>query len=248
MGWRRPFYHWACTFGLSTLFYGQLAYVAVSPITRVFAVFDPGRVLSILGERAGGWSAHIIDILAGLCDAVSLGHTLASWRTAVRNAVFNLPIWARDFRTNVQCDHFIFWSRLSRLCIRSGDGSGRRVKVLSEVNMGVGDPVSFSSSFLQGRQLIGLSGFWTGLTAYTQERIPLSKPLWPHGWTPTARGGPAFYWRGGYPGRLSSGIVIARVSTKGALCGIHHLRFASPSLIIFVWMGVFGGIAIGPRS
>jgi len=61
--------------------------------------------------------------------------------------------------------HHLFLVTAVRACIGLGglDGGG---KGAVEVNMG-SRICSFSSSFLAGPTLIGLSGFWTGLTAYT---------------------------------------------------------------------------------
>lgn len=116
------------------------------------------------------------------------------------------------------------------------------VKLLSEFNM-VLAVLFFLFVLFVGPTLVGLSGFWTGLIAYTQEIIPLSNPFgrdddaYRESWT-------AFYWAWWVSWAPFVGMFIARVSKGRTVREFIVCVLLIPSLIIFIWMGVFGGIAI----
>ena len=192
----------------------------------------------ILGERVWGWSGHIIDILAvfatlfGLATSLGLGAQQA-------NAGFNFA-FGLEISTNVQVIIIILVTAVALVSVWRGLDGG--VKVLSEGNMGVAI-LFFLFVLFAGPTLIGLSGFWTGLIAYTQELIPLSNPFgrtddaYREGWT-------AFYWAWWVSWAPFVGMFIARVSKGRTVREFIVCVLLIPSLIIFVWMGVFGGIAI----
>jgi BCCT family betaine/carnitine transporter len=105
------------------------------------------------------------------------------------NAGFNFA-FGLEISTNVQVIIIILVTAVALVSVWRGLDGG--VKLLSEVNMGVAI-LFFLFVLFAGPTLIGLSGFWTGLIAYTQELIPLSNPFgrtddaYREGWT-------AFYW------------------------------------------------------
>ncbi|WP_289084315.1 BCCT family transporter [uncultured Sulfitobacter sp.] len=236
MGLAATFYHW----GL----HGWAVY-AIMALALALFTYNKGLPFSIrscfypiLGERVWGWSGHIIDILAvfatlfGLATSLGLGAQQA-------NAGFNFA-FGLEISTNVQVIIIILVTAVALISVWRGLDGG--VKVLSEVNMGVAI-LFFLFVLFAGPTLIGLSGFWTGLIAYTQELIPLSNPFgrtddaYREGWT-------AFYWAWWVSWAPFVGMFIARVSKGRTVREFIVCVLLIPSLIIFVWMGVFGGIAI----
>jgi BCCT family betaine/carnitine transporter len=236
MGLAATFYHW----GL----HGWAVYAIMALALSLFT-YNKGLPFSIrscfypiLGERVWGWSGHIIDILAvfatlfGLATSLGLGAQQA-------NAGFNFA-FGLEISTNVQVIIIILVTAVALVSVWRGLDGG--VKVLSEVNMGVAI-LFFLFVLFAGPTLIGLSGFWTGLIAYTQELIPLSNPFgrtddaYREGWT-------AFYWAWWVSWAPFVGMFIARVSKGRTVREFIVCVLLIPSLIIFVWMGVFGGIAI----
>ena len=236
MGLAATFYHW----GL----HGWAVY-AIMVLALALFTYNKGLPFSIrscfypiLGERVWGWSGHIIDILAvfatlfGLATSLGLGAQQA-------NAGFNFA-FGLEISTNVQVIIIILVTAVALVSVWRGLDGG--VKVLSEVNMGVAI-LFFLFVLFAGPTLIGLGGFWTGLIAYTQELIPLSNPFgrtddaYREGWT-------AFYWAWWVSWAPFVGMFIARVSKGRTVREFIVCVLLIPSLIIFVWMGVFGGIAI----
>jgi betaine/carnitine transporter, BCCT family len=236
MGLAATFYHW----GL----HGWAVY-AIMALALALFTYNKGLPFSIrscfypiLGERVWGWSGHIIDILAvfatlfGLATSLGLGAQQA-------NAGFNFA-FGLEISTNVQVIIIILVTAVALISVWRGLDGG--VKVLSEVNMGVAI-LFFLFVLFAGPTLIGLGGFWTGLIAYTQELIPLSNPFgrgddaYREGWT-------AFYWAWWVSWAPFVGMFIARVSKGRTVREFIVCVLLIPSLIIFVWMGVFGGIAI----
>jgi len=236
MGLAATFYHW----GL----HGWAVY-AIMALALALFTYNKGLPFSIrscfypiLGERVWGWSGHIIDILAvfatlfGLATSLGLGAQQA-------NAGFNFA-FGLEISTNVQVIIIILVTAVALVSVWRGLDGG--VKVLSELNMGVAI-LFFLFVLFAGPTLIGLSGFWTGLIAYTQELIPLSNPFgrgddaYREGWT-------AFYWAWWVSWAPFVGMFIARVSKGRTVREFIVCVLLIPSLIIFIWMGVFGGIAI----
>lgn len=236
MGLAASFYHW----GL----HGWAVY-AIMALALALFTYNKGLPFSIrscfypiLGERVWGWSGHVIDILAvfatlfGLATSLGLGAQQA-------NAGFNFA-FGLEISTNVQVIIIILVTAVALVSVWRGLDGG--VKVLSEVNMGVAI-LFFLFVLFAGPTLIGLSGFWTGLIAYTQELIPLSNPFgrgddaYREGWT-------AFYWAWWVSWAPFVGMFIARVSKGRTVREFIVCVLLIPSLIIFIWMGVFGGIAI----
>jgi BCCT family betaine/carnitine transporter len=236
MGLAATFYHW----GL----HGWAVY-AIMALALALFTYNKGLPFSIrscfypiLGERVWGWSGHIIDILAvfatlfGLATSLGLGAQQA-------NAGFNFA-FGLEISTNVQVIIIILVTAVALVSVWRGLDGG--VKVLSEVNMGVAI-LFFLFVLFAGPTLIGLGGFLTGLIAYTQELIPLSNPFgrgddaYREGWT-------AFYWAWWVSWAPFVGMFIARVSKGRTVREFIVCVLLIPSLIIFVWMGVFGGIAI----
>ena len=236
MGLAATFYHW----GL----HGWAVY-AIMALALALFTYNKGLPFSIrscfyplLGDRVWGWPGHIIDILAvfatlfGLATSLGLGAQQA-------NAGFNFA-FGLEISTNVQVVIILLVTAVALVSVWRGLDGG--VKILSEVNMIVAVLFSLFVLFV-GPTLVGLDGFWTGLVAYTQEIIPLSNPFgrdddaYREGWT-------AFYWAWWVSWAPFVGMFIARVSRGRTVREFIICVLLIPSLIIFIWMGVFGGIAI----
>ena len=236
MGLAATFYHW----GL----HGWAVY-AIMALALALFTYNKGLPFSIrscfyplLGDRVWGWPGHIIDILAvfatlfGLATSLGLGAQQA-------NAGFNFA-FGLEISTNVQVVIILLVTAVALVSVWRGLDGG--VKILSEVNMIVA-VLFFLFVLFVGPTLVGLDGFWTGLVAYTQEIIPLSNPFgrdddaYREGWT-------AFYWAWWVSWAPFVGMFIARVSRGRTVREFTVCVLLIPSLIIFIWMGVFGGIAI----
>ncbi|MBO9429691.1 BCCT family transporter [Sulfitobacter sp. R18_1] len=236
MGLAATFYHW----GL----HGWAVY-AIMALALALFTYNKGLPFSIrscfyplLGDRVWGWPGHIIDILAvfatlfGLATSLGLGAQQA-------NAGFNFA-FGLEISTNVQVIIILLVTAVALVSVWRGLDGG--VKILSEVNMIVA-VLFFLFVLFVGPTLVGLDGFWTGLLAYTQEIIPLSNPFgreddsYREGWT-------AFYWAWWVSWAPFVGMFIARVSRGRTVREFIICVLLIPSLVIFIWMGVFGGIAI----
>ncbi|EPX78983.1 BCCT family transporter [Litoreibacter arenae] len=236
MGLAATFYHW----GL----HGWAVY-AIMALALALFTYNKGLPFSIrscfypiLGERVWGWWGHFIDILAvfatlfGLATSLGLGAQQA-------NAGFNFA-FGLGISTDAQVIIIILVTAVALVSVYRGLDGG--VKVLSEINM-VLAVLFFLFVLLVGPTLAGLDGFWTGLVAYTAEIIPLSNPFgrdddaYREGWT-------AFYWAWWVSWAPFVGMFIARVSRGRTVREFIICVLVIPSLIIFIWMGVFGGIAI----
>nr|WP_067287401.1 BCCT family transporter [Marinobacterium profundum] len=236
MGLAATFYHW----GL----HGWAVYAIMALALSLFT-YNKGLPFSIrscfypiLGDRVWGWWGHIIDILAvfatlfGLATSLGLGAQQA-------NAGFNFA-FGLGISTNAQVTIIILVTAVALVSVWRGLDGG--VKILSEINMGIA-VLFFLFVLLAGPTLVGLSGFWTGLVAYTREIIPLSNPFgrtddaYRQGWT-------AFYWAWWISWAPFVGMFIARVSRGRTVREFIICVLVIPSMIIFLWMGVFGGIAI----
>ncbi len=236
MGLAATFYHW----GL----HGWAVY-AIMALALALFTYNKGLPFSIrscfypiLGDRVWGWPGHIIDILAvfatlfGLATSLGLGAQQA-------NAGFNFA-FGLEISTNAQVIIILLVTAVALVSVWRGLDGG--VKILSEVNMVVAI-LFFLFVLFVGPTLVGLNGFWTGLVAYTQEIIPLSNPFgreddaYREGWT-------AFYWAWWISWAPFVGMFIARVSRGRTVREFIICVLLIPSLIIFIWMGVFGGIAI----
>ena len=236
MGLAATFYHW----GL----HGWAVY-AIMALALALFTYNKGLPFSIrscfypiLGDRVWGWPGHIIDILAvfatlfGLATSLGLGAQQA-------NAGFNFA-FGLGISTNAQVIIILLVTAVALVSVWRGLDGG--VKILSEVNMIVAI-LFFLFVLFVGPTLVGLNGFWTGLVAYTQEIIPLSNPFgreddaYRESWT-------AFYWAWWISWAPFVGMFIARVSRGRTVREFIICVLLIPSLIIFIWMGVFGGIAI----
>ncbi|WP_386082855.1 BCCT family transporter [Vreelandella sp. F11] len=192
----------------------------------------------ILGERVWGWWGHVIDILAvfstlfGLATSLGLG---AQQANAGMNFVFGLEV-----TTLTQVIVIILVTGVALVSVWRGLEGG--LKKLSEINM-ILAVLFFFFVLFAGPTLLALTGFWSGLTTYVTDFIPLSAPFgrdddaYRQSWT-------IFYWAWWISWAPFVGMFIARVSRGRTVREFILCVLLVPSLFIFVWMGVFGSTAL----
>lgn len=236
MGLAGTYLHWGI--------HGWAVYVVMALALGLFT-YNKGLPFSIrsafypiLGERVWGWWGHVIDILAvfstlfGLATSLGLG---AQQANAGMNFVYGLEI-----SITTQVIVIILVTMVALVSVWRGLDGG--VKKLSEINM-VMALLFFLFVLFVGPTLAGLNGFWTGLVTYVEEFIPMSAPFgrtddaYREGWT-------AFYWAWWVSWAPFVGMFIARVSRGRSIREFVICVLLIPSMTIFIWMGVFGGVAI----
>lgn len=192
----------------------------------------------ILGERVWGWWGHVIDILAvfstlfGLATSLGLG---AQQANAGINFVFGLEV-----STLTQVIVIILVTAVALVSVWRGLEGG--LKKLSEINM-ILAVLFFFFVLFAGPTLLAMTGFWSGLTTYVTDFIPLSAPFgreddaYRQSWT-------IFYWAWWISWAPFVGMFIARVSRGRTVREFILCVLLVPSLFIFIWMGVFGSTAL----
>ena len=192
----------------------------------------------ILGERVWGWWGHVIDILAvfstlfGLATSLGLG---AQQANAGMNFVFGLEV-----STLTQVIVIILVTAVALVSVWRGLEGG--LKKLSEINM-ILAVLFFFFVLFAGPTLLAMAGFWSGLTTYVTDFIPLSAPFgreddaYRQSWT-------IFYWAWWISWAPFVGMFIARVSRGRTVREFILCVLLVPSLFIFIWMGVFGSTAL----
>ncbi|MCE8033587.1 BCCT family transporter [Billgrantia tianxiuensis] len=224
--------------------HGWAVYVVMALALAIFT-YNKGLPFSIrsaffpiLGERVWGWWGHVIDILAvfstlfGLATSLGLG---AQQANAGMNFVFGLEVSA-----TAQVIIILLVTAVALVSVWRGLEGG--VKKLSEINM-IMAVLFFFFVLLAGPTLVALSGFWTGLATYVTEFVPLSAPFgreddaYRQDWT-------IFYWAWWVSWAPFVGMFIARVSRGRTVREFVICVLLIPSLFIFIWMGVFGSVAL----
>ncbi|WP_168011942.1 BCCT family transporter [Halomonas salinarum] len=224
--------------------HGWAVYVVMALALALFT-YNKGLPFSIrsaffpiLGDRVWGWWGHAIDILAvfstlfGLATSLGLG---AQQANAGMNFVFGLEV-----TTATQVIIIVLVTAVALVSVWRGLDGG--VKKLSEINM-VMAVLFFFFVLFAGPTLVALSGFWTGLSTYVTEFIPLSAPFgrdddaYRQAWT-------IFYWAWWVSWAPFVGMFIARVSRGRTVREFVICVLLIPSLFIFIWMGIFGATAL----
>ncbi|MGQ7260520.1 BCCT family transporter [Vreelandella sp. V005] len=224
--------------------HGWAVYVIMALALGIFT-YNKGLPFSIrsaffpiLGERVWGWWGHVIDILAvfstlfGLATSLGLG---AQQANAGMNFVFGLEV-----STLTQVIVIILVTAVALVSVWRGLEGG--LKKLSEINM-ILAVLFFFFVLFAGPTLLALTGFWSGLTTYVTDFIPLSAPFgrdddaYRQSWT-------IFYWAWWISWAPFVGMFIARVSRGRTVREFVLCVLLVPSLFIFIWMGVFGSTAL----
>lgn len=236
MGLAGTYLHWGI--------HGWAVYIVMALALGLFT-YNKGLPFSIrsaffpiLGERVWGWWGHVIDILAvfstlfGLATSLGLG---AQQANAGMNFVFGLEV-----STLTQVIVIILVTAVALVSVWRGLEGG--LKKLSEINM-ILAVLFFFFVLFAGPTLLAMTGFWSGLTTYVTEFIPLSAPFgreddaYRQSWT-------IFYWAWWISWAPFVGMFIARVSRGRTVREFILCVLLVPSLFIFVWMGVFGSTAL----
>lgn len=224
--------------------HGWAVYVVMALALGIFT-YNKGLPFSIrsaffpiLGERVWGWWGHVIDILAvfstlfGLATSLGLG---AQQANAGMNFVFGIEV-----STMTQVIVIILVTMVALVSVWRGLEGG--LKKLSELNM-ILAVLFFFFVLFAGPTLLALSGFWSGLSTYVMDFLPLSAPFgrdddaYRQDWT-------IFYWAWWISWAPFVGMFIARVSRGRTVREFVLCVLLVPSLFIFIWMGVFGSTAL----
>ncbi|MGO2242154.1 MAG: BCCT family transporter [Halomonas sp.] len=236
MGLAGTYLHWGihgwAVYVVMALGLGLFTYNKGLPFS-IRSVFFP-----ILGDRVWGWWGHVIDILAvfstlfGLATSLGLG---AQQANAGMNFVFGMEV-----NTTTQVIVIVVVTAAALVSVWRGLEGG--VKKLSEINM-VLAVLFFFFVLFAGPTLLAFTGFWSGLTTYVTEFLPLSAPFgrdddaYRQAWT-------IFYWAWWISWAPFVGMFIARVSKGRTVREFILCVLLVPSLFIFIWMGVFGSTAL----
>jgi BCCT family betaine/carnitine transporter len=236
MGLAGTYLHWGI--------HGWAVYVVMALGLGIFT-YNKGLPFSIrsaffpiLGERVWGWWGHVIDILAvfstlfGLATSLGLG---AQQANAGMNFVFGMEV-----STTTQVIVIVLVTAVALISVWRGLEGG--LKKLSEFNM-ILAVLFFCFVLFAGPTLLALTGFWSGLTTYVTEFLPLSAPFgrdddaYRQSWT-------IFYWAWWISWSPFVGMFIARVSRGRTVREFVLCVLLVPSMFIFIWMGVFGSTAL----
>ena len=192
----------------------------------------------LMGDRVWGWPGHVIDIIAvfatlfGLTTSLGLGAQQAS---SGLHYVFGLPEGL-----NTQIIVIAGVTSVALISVVRGIDGG--VKLLSNINMAFAF-ILLMFVFLAGPTLQILSDFWTGLSNYVMDIVPLSNPFgreddsFREGWT-------SFYWAWWISWSPFVGMFIARVSRGRTVREFITCVMLIPTLVSVFWMATFGGTAI----
>ncbi|MGC9422650.1 BCCT family transporter [Vibrio sp.] len=217
---------------------------AIVALSLGFFTFNKGLPLSIrsvfypiFGDRAWGWLGHIIDIMAVLATLFGLATSLglgAQQATSGINYIFGT-----NGGIGMQFTVIIFVTLIAIISVFRGINGG--VKVLSNINM------LFAFALLIFMIIVSftitLQSIPDTFMAYVENILPLSNPhgredeIWMHGWT-------VFYWAWWISWSPFVGMFIARVSRGRTVREFILAVVFIPTLLILIWMSVFGGVAL----
>ena len=228
-------YHWGlhpwAIYGIVALALAFFTYNKGLPLS-MRSIFYP-----ILGDRAWGWTGHVIDILAviatlfGLATSLGLGAQQAAGGI---NLVFGL-----DNGLSLQIGIIILVTLIAIFSVWRGIDSG--VKLLSNINMVIAFALLIAVAIIGYH--VSFASIWITLTSYAENILPLSNTFgredtdWFHGWT-------VFYWAWWISWSPFVGMFIARVSKGRTIREFVVAVLLVPTIVTLIWMSVFGGIAI----
>ncbi|WP_017220901.1 BCCT family transporter [Moritella dasanensis] len=221
---------WAI-YGIVALSLAFFAYNKGLPLS-IRSVFYP-----IIGDKAWGWTGHIVDILAVLATLFGLATSLGLGAQQAASGINH--VFGTEGGIGMQLIVIAFVTFIAILSVIRGIDGG--VKVLSNINM------VFAIGLLIFVMIIGFDVIVVTipetLTAYVQNFIGLSNPhgredtSWMHGWT-------VFYWAWWISWSPFVGMFIARISKGRTVRQFLSAVIFIPTLVTLVWMATFGGIAI----
>ncbi|MBF9000150.1 MULTISPECIES: BCCT family transporter [Vibrio] len=220
------------------------AIFALVALGLAFFCFNKGLPLSmrsifypIMGDRAWGWFGHIIDILSVLATLFGLVTSLgigAQQATSGINHVFGTHGGLGMSLLVIAVVTLITIGSVAR-------GINGGVKLLSNINM------YFAFALFVFLVIVTHSIAWDSLkmavSGYIENIIPLSNTVgrddkdWMHAWT-------VFYWAWWISWSPFVGTFIARVSRGRTVREFLIAVMVLPTLVIVLWMAVFGGLAL----
>ncbi|MFT5807317.1 MAG: BCCT family betaine/carnitine transporter [Moritella dasanensis] len=220
------------------------AIYGIVALSLAFFTYNKGLPLSIrsvfypiIGDKAWGWTGHIVDILAVLATLFGLATSLGLGAQQAASGINH--VFGTEGGIGMQLIVIAFVTFIAILSVIRGIDGG--VKVLSNINM------VFAIGLLIFVMIIGFDVIVVTipetLTAYVQNFIGLSNPhgredtSWMHGWT-------VFYWAWWISWSPFVGMFIARISKGRTVRQFLSAVIFIPTLVTLVWMATFGGIAI----
>jgi BCCT family betaine/carnitine transporter len=233
-------YHWGlhpwAIYGVVALALAFFCYNKGLPMT-IRSAFYP-----LLGDKCWGPAGHLIDILAvlatifGLATSLGLGAQQASGGL---NYLFGI-----DNSLSTQIVVIVCVTAVALLSVARGLDGG--VKLLSNINMVIAASL-VALVIVVGPTLEIFDSVGSILGSYVENIIPLSNWIgredgtWFHGWT-------VFYWAWWVSWSPFVGMFIARVSRGRTVREFLTAVLLVPTLVTAIWMGAFGGTALGQAS
>ena len=228
---------------LTFLHWGFHAWAIYGVVGLCFAYFAfnlgrPFRVSSFFGLESA-WRRVIVDVFAILATVFGIATSLGLGATQISSGLQYLDIANDSFLVTVGV--LIFITILGLISVVLGLNAG--IKRLSQLNM-ILCGCFLITIFLFGPTGYILDGFVENVGSYIQNFISLSTNVnaysdsdWQNAWT-------LFYYCWWFAWSPFVGLFIARISygrtIKEFILGVVFL----PSLIVFIWLSVFGNAAI----
>jgi choline/glycine/proline betaine transport protein len=228
---------------LTFLHWGFHAWAIYGVVGLCFAYFAfnlgrPFRVSSFFGLESA-WRRVIVDVFAILATVFGIATSLGLGATQISTGLESLDIANSSFLGIVWI--IIFITILGLISVVLGLNAG--IKRLSQLNM-ILCGCFLITIFLFGPTGYILDGFVENVGSYIQNFISLSTNVnaysdsdWQNAWT-------LFYYCWWFAWSPFVGLFIARISygrtIKEFILGVVFL----PSLIVFIWLSVFGNAAI----
>mgnify|MGYP001794628385 FL=1 len=216
-------------------------------IALAYCCFNRGLPLSLrstlypfLGERIHGWLGNTIDTIAVLATLFGLATSLGFGAVQFSTGFSRLFGVANGL--SLQVTSIIVITLIATLSVLSGLGKG--LKYLSNLNM-VLALVLFLFVLAIGQTASLLDGCIENLGIYLDDFLVVSTFRgtyteggdWFRGWS-------MFYWAWWISWAPFVGTFIARISKGRSIREIALYGLLLPSLFCFIWMSVFGGIAL----
>jgi betaine/carnitine transporter, BCCT family len=236
LGLAASVYHW----GLH-----PWAMYATVALALAFMTYNRGLPLSIrsafypiFGNRIWGPLGHVIDVVAVFATLFGLATSLGFGAEQATAGISFLFGFGDSLAFTVAL--IVAITGVATLSVMAGLDRG--VKRASQINM-VLAVLLLVFVLLVGPTWLLLSGFASGLAAYTQEFVALSNPFgraddnFREGWT-------AFYWAWWISWSPFVGMFIARVSRGRTVREFMICVLLIPSIVCALWMSVFGGAAL----
>ena len=228
-------FHWGlhgwAIYGIVALALSFFAYNKGLPLS-MRSVFYP-----IIGDRAWGWMGHVIDILAVIATLFGLATSLGLGAQQAASGIKH--VFGIDGGIGLQLIIITVVTFIAILSVIRGINGG--VKLLSNINMILAFILLVVVIFL-GFDVAKYS-IPNTLFDYIKNIIPLSNPFgredqsWMHGWT-------VFYWAWWISWCPFVGMFIARISKGRTVRELLVTSIVMPTILVIVWMGLFGGLAI----